>query len=145
MEALLISACLLGMNCKYNGGNNALPDTQLDALRRRYRLVPVCPEQAGGLPTPRIPSERRDSGVYARDGRDVTAAFQQGAQAALDLARREGCRKALLKERSPSCGVAAVYDGTFSGRLIPGMGLTAELLGENGLTLYGETEIEKLL
>ena len=145
METLLISACLLGKNCKYNGGMNALPEETIAALRKRYALLPVCPEVDGGLPVPREPSERRGEGVFSRSGRDVTAAYQKGAAAALDTARRHGCRMALLKERSPSCGCHGIYDGSFSGRLIPGMGVTAEALKRAGLHVYGETETEKIL
>ena len=93
MEALLISACLLGENCKYSGGNNALPKETLTALERRFRLVPVCPERDGGLPTPRIPSERRGERVLNREGEDVTEPFRRGAESALETARREGTRK----------------------------------------------------
>ena len=142
-EALLISACLLGTNCKYNGGNNALPEEKLAALRERYRLIPVCPERDGGLPTPRLPSERREDLVVNRAGEDVTEAFRRGAQLALETARREGCRLALLKERSPSCGSGRIYDGSFSGTLIPGDGVAAALLKEQGLAVYGESEIER--
>ena len=145
MKALLVSACLLGVCCKYSGGHNALPEAQLTKLRQRYRLVPVCPEQAGGLPTPRVPSERRGEGVFSRDGRDVTAAFQKGAQAALALAQSEGCAMALLKERSPSCGRGEIYDGSFSGRVTPGDGVTAELLLAHGVEVLGESEIGGLL
>ena len=144
-EPLLVSACLLGVNCKYNGGNNSLPSQPLAALEERYRLVPVCPERDGGLPTPRVPSERRGSGVFNREGEDVTAPFRRGAELALETAKARGCRMALLKERSPSCGAGAIYDGSFTGRVIPGDGITAELLRKNGLTLLGETEVEKLL
>ena len=144
-EPLLVSACLLGVNCKYNGGNNSLPSQTLAALEERYRLVPVCPERDGGLPTPRVPSERRGSGVFNREGEDVTAPFRRGAELALATANARGCRMALLKERSPSCGAGAIYDGSFTGRVIPGDGITAELLRKNGLTLLGETEVEKLL
>ncbi len=144
-EPLLVSACLLGVNCKYNGGNNSLPAEILAALEERYRLVPVCPERDGGLPTPRVPSERRGSGVFNREGEDVTAPFRRGAHIALETAKARGCRVALLKERSPSCGAGAIYDGSFTGRVIPGDGITAELLRKNGLTLLGETEVEKLL
>ena len=144
-EPLLVSACLLGVNCKYNGGNNSLPSQTLAALEERYRLVPVCPERDGGLPTPRVPSERRGSGVFNREGEDVTAPFRSGAQIALETAKARGCRVALLKERSPSCGAGAIYDGSFTGNVIPGDGITAELLRKNGLTLLGETEVEKLL
>ncbi len=135
METLLISACLMGFNCKYNGGNNALPEDVLQALRRRYRLIPVCPEAAGGLPTPRVPSERLGSRVINRDGQDVTAAFQRGAELAVRLAERFGTRFALLKSNSPSCGSGTIYDGSFSGRLVPGDGVTAEYLKNKSLII----------
>ena len=139
-EPLLVSACLLGENCKYSGGNNALPPELLAALEARYRLVPVCPERDGGLPTPRLPSERRGDLVVNRAGEDVTEAFRRGAAIALETARREGCRLALLKERSPSCGSGKIYDGSFSGTLIPGNGVAAALLKENGIAVFGESE-----
>lgn len=138
--ALLISACLLGTNCKYNGGNNALPPLKLAALETQYRLVPVCPERDGGLPTPRLPSERLGERVLNRAGEDVTEAFRRGAALALETARREGCRTALLKERSPSCGSGKIYDGSFRSRVIVGDGITAELLKENGIAVFGESE-----
>jgi uncharacterized protein YbbK (DUF523 family) len=144
-ESLLVSACLLGEACKYNGGDNRLPDETLAALEVRYRLVAVCPERDGGLPTPRLPSERRGSGVFNRAGEDVTAQFRRGAELALETAKAEGCRIALLKECSPSCGAGRIYDGSFTGTLIPGNGLTAELLQKSGLAVLGETEAEKLL
>ena len=143
MKALLVSACLLGCDCKYSGGNNALPADTLAALRREYRLIPVCPEVAGGLPTPRVPAERRHGRVVTRDGRDVSAQFEHGAQVALALARKYGCEKALLKERSPSCGSAVVYDGSFTGTLIPGMGLTAETLRAAGVEVMSEEQIKE--
>lgn len=136
METLLISACLMGRNCKYNGGNNALPPEALAALRERYRLIPVCPEAAGGLPTPRVPSERRGGSVVTRDGRDVTAAFRRGAEIAGMLAERFGARLALLKSGSPSCGSGAVYDGSFTGTLTPGDGVTAEYLKNKNLIIF---------
>ena len=139
-DALLISACLLGTNCKYNGGNNVLPEDMLDALREHYRLIPVCPERDGGLPTPRLPSERLGDRVVNRAGEDVTEAFRRGAALALEMAAREGCRIALLKERSPSCGSGRIYDGSFTGTVISGDGITAEALKKSGLTVYGETE-----
>ena len=141
-DALLISACLLGTNCKYNGGNNALPPEKLAALEERYRLVPVCPEQAGGLPTPRLPSECRGEQVVNRAGEDVTEAFRRGAELALETALREDCRLALLKERSPSCGSGRIYDGSFTATVIPGDGVTAEMLKKSGITVYSETEFE---
>lgn len=139
-KALLISACLLGTNCKYNGGNNALPPEKLAALEERYRLVPVCPEQAGGLPTPRLPSECRGEQVVNRAGEDVTEAFRRGAELALETALREDCSLALLKERSPSCGSGRIYDGSFTATVIPGDGVTAEMLKKSGLTVCSETE-----
>lgn len=138
MEALLVSACLMGFDCKYSGGNNALSPETLDALRRSFRLIPVCPETAGGLPTPREPSERRGERVVSRDGRDVTAAFQKGAALTLRLAERYGAKRALLKCNSPSCGSGMIYDGSFSGTLIPGDGVTAELLKSRGIAVIGE-------
>ena len=126
MENILISACLLGVQCRYDGESK--PIMQTVALMERYHLVPVCPEQLGGLPTPREPSER-----------------QGEAEQALHLARLYGCKAAVLKERSPSCGSGNIYDGTFSGCLTPGDGVTAALLKENGITVYGESEIEMLL
>ena len=138
MEALLVSACLMGFDCKYSGGNNALSPETLDALRRSFRLIPVCPETAGGLPIPREPSERRGESVVSRDGRDVTAAFQKGAALTLRLAERYGAKRALLKCNSPSCGSGMIYDGSFSGTLIPGDGMTAELLKSRGIAVIGE-------
>ena len=143
--ALLVSACLLGERCKYNGGSNELDAACLKALERRYRLVPVCPERDGGLPTPRTPSERRGERVVTRDGADVTAAFRRGAALALETAKREDCRMALLKERSPSCGSGQIYDGSFSGTVICGDGIAAELLRGQGLALYGESQVQALL
>lgn len=144
-ETLLISACFLGRHCKYDGGTNTLPDELLARLRACYRLIAVCPETAGHLPVPREPSERRDGGVYGRDGADVTAQYERGATTALALCERFGCKKALLKDRSPSCGVGTVYDGTFSRTIVPGDGWTAEQLRERGVALYGESSVERLL
>ena len=145
MERLLASACLLGFECKYSGGSNALPDEELAALRRKYLLVPVCPETAGGLPTPREPSERRGGKIVSREGKDVTANFAIGADVALRLCRRFGCRKALLKERSPSCGSGEIYDGSFSGVLTEGDGAAAEAIKAAGVEIFGESRIKELL
>lgn len=142
-EKLLVSACLLGENCKYNGGNNYTP--AVEALRERFEVIPVCPEQLGGLPTPRTPSERSGDKVLTRDGRDVTEAFLQGAEKTLAVARAEGAAKAVFQVRSPSCGCGAIYDGTFSGRLVPGKGVTTQLLEESGIKVYGGDRIEVLL
>ena len=141
MENLLISACLLGFKCKYSGGSNALDEDKLAALRTRYRLIPVCPESAGGLPTPRTPSERQGDKVVNKLGQDVTEEYRKGAETALYLARRYGCSAALLKERSPSCGRDQVYDGTFSHTQVPGDGVTARRLLEAGIPVYGESQV----
>lgn len=138
MENLLISACLLGFECKYSGGSNKLSDENIAALKEKYRLIPVCPETAGGLPVPRDPSERLGDRVISSKCKDVTAEFTKGAENALYLARRYGCKKALLKRNSPSCGGEYIYDGSFTGTLVPGEGLTAELLRANGLEIMGE-------
>ncbi len=143
-EKLLISACFLGRPCKYDGGHNALPPESLAALRERWELIPVCPETAGGLPIPREPSERLGVRVVSRSGEDVTAAYEKGADTALALACRFACRTALLKERSPSCGTGAIYDGSFSHTVIPGDGAAAEKLRAEGLALYGESAVEEL-
>ena len=140
MEKLLISACLVGENCKYNGGNNALPPETLAALRSRFELVPVCPEQLGGLPTPRVPSERRGARVVNREGADVTEAFRRGAEQALRIAEQTGCRRALLKSNSPSCGSGSIYDGSFSGRLTAGDGVAAALLKHSGIEVFGSVQ-----
>ncbi len=142
-EKLLVSACLLGENCKYNGGNNYSPD--VERLRERFELVSVCPEQLGGLPTPRVPSERVGEQVLTRDGQDVTEAFRQGAERTLDIARAEGALRAVLQVRSPSCGCGMIYDGTFSGTLVPGKGVAAELLEKNGVKVYDRTRTGELL
>ena len=144
MENLLISACLLGVECKYSGGSNALPEETIEKLRTRYRLIPVCPETAGGLPTPRDPSERLGERVVSCRGADVTAQFKKGAEAALTLARRYGCTTALMKEHSPSCGSGLIYDGSFSGKLVKGDGCAAELLKAVGVSVVGENVTELL-
>lgn len=140
-EKILISACLLGVDCKYNGGNNRLPDEKLQKLKADFELIPVCPEAYGGLTTPRAPSERLGGGVVSKNGRDVTAEFKRGAEAALHLAKLLDVETAILKENSPSCGCGTVYDGTFSGTLVPGDGVTAELLKAHGITVIGESAI----
>ena len=138
-EPILISACLLGAACRYDGQSKPLAG--LTELMERYQLFPVCPEQLGGLPTPRTPSERVSGQVMTRDGRDVTTAYTRGAEEALRLARLFGCRKALLKERSPSCGSGAVYDGTFTGTLTAGDGVAAALFKQAGVPTTDEDHL----
>ena len=139
---ILISACLLGACCRYDGASKAHPLAAL--LAERHTLVPVCPEQLGGLPTPRPPAERRGGRVVTQSG-DVTEQYLRGAEETLKLCKLLGCEAAVLKERSPSCGRGQVYDGTFSGTLTAGDGVTAELLAAHGIMVYGESQIEKLL
>ena len=139
---LLISACLLGVRCRYDGASK--PHPLAEKLAERHTLVPVCPEQLGGLPTPRVASERQGERVISAAGGDVTAQYQRGAEEALRLCRLFGCQAAVLKERSPSCGSGAVYDGTFSGTLTDGDGVTAAALKVAGIPVYGESEAEAL-
>ena len=141
-KKVLISACLLGVNCRYDGGNNKLPEEKLNKLMEKYELIPVCAEVYGGLTTPRIPSERRDGGVYSKTGTDVTAEFTRGAEAVLYMAKLLGAEQAILKENSPSCGSGRIYDGTFTGTLTEGDGVTAELLKRNGITVMGEKSLK---
>ena len=142
---ILVSACLLGIACKYSGGDNACP-ALLQALQQSgHTLIPVCPEVYGGLPTPRPPAEICGQRVVTREGADVSAAYRRGAEAVLELARLTGAEAAVLKERSPSCGSGAVYDGTFSGTLTAGWGAAAGLLREQGIRVLGESRLEELL
>lgn len=142
---LLISACLLGERCRYDGKSKPLDEKTISRLRSAYELVAICPEVAGGLPTPRVPSERQGRRVVRADGADVTENYRRGAAEALALVRKYGIKLALLKERSPSCGVGRIYDGTFSGTLTDGDGTTAELLKTEGIRVIGESEIEKII
>lgn len=135
---ILVSACLLGAKCRYNG--KGVLDEHIAALMKKHHLIPFCPEIYGGLPTPRNPAERMGDEVLTKEGRSVTAEYQKGAGEALRLAQLYGCRLAILKERSPSCGHGSIYDGTHSGTLTAGNGVTAELLMRNGITVLGESD-----
>ena len=140
--ALLVSACLMGVQCRYDGGGMRLEG--LERLMDLCAVIPVCPEQLGGLPTPRTPSERVGDRVMSREGRDMTDAFSRGARQACVLASLYGARLALLKTRSPSCGAGTIYDGSFTGRVVPGSGVTAQALAEMGVAVYTEENIETL-
>lgn len=142
---LLISGCLLGLACRYDGECRPLPEEKLGRLREKFQLIPVCPEQLGGLSTPRNPSERVGALVISNVGNDVTEEYQKGAKEVLKLAKLFGCTAALLKEKSPACGNGLIYDGTFRKNLVTGDGVAAELLKKNGIQVFGESEIEKLL
>ena len=142
-QAILVSACLLGVCCRYDGESK--PNFKVIKLREKFTLIPICPEVDGGLPTPRTPSERVGDKVLMRDGKDVSANYLAGAEAALARAESFSCTAAILKARSPSCGSGEIYDGTFSGRLTAGDGVAAELLKKNGISVYTEDEIHLLL
>ena len=139
---LLVSACLLGLRCRYDGRSK--PDAAVLALGEGHQLVPCCPEQLGGLPTPRSPSEWQGERIVNRAGEDVTAQYLRGAEEAVSLARTLGCELAILKERSPACGSREVYDGSFSGVLLPGEGSAARALREAGIPVFGESELDRL-
>ena len=143
LEKLLISACLMGIHCRYNGERKAIPE--IDALMKKYDLIPVCPEQLGGLKTPREPSEISGEKVLTKSGSDVTAEYIRGAEETLRLGKLLGAKKALLKAKSPSCGSGTIHDGSFSGKLKDGYGITAKLLSENGFEIYDETKAGDLL
>lgn len=138
---ILVSACLLGEACRYDGKSQ--PCEKIEALAKVHNLVPVCPEQLGGLPTPRTPSEIQPDGrVVNREGLDCTQAFVKGAEAAVSSARDYGCTCAILKSKSPSCGVNEVYDGTFTCTIVPGRGIAAAALDQAGVVLSDETDFE---
>ena len=140
---ILISACLLGVNCRYNGSGGLLPE--IAELKTLAQLVPVCPEILGGLPTPRPPAERLNGRVVNCEGGDVTDAYARGARESLALAQLLGAHSAILKERSPSCGAGEIYDGSFSHTRIPGDGVTSELLKQNGICVCGESRIPAII
>ncbi len=137
---IVVSACLLGERCRYDGGSK--PCVAVQALMHGATLHPVCPETAGGLPVPRVPAERVGQRVLQQDGSDVTHAFELGARRCLEATRSSGATLAVLKARSPSCGVGMVYDGTYSGRLTAGNGVFANLLREEGICMVSEEVVE---
>jgi len=135
---VLVSACLLGAEVRHHGGSARVESDVLKRWRDDERIVGVCPEVAGGLPSPRPPAEIRGARVISKEGRDVTREFRAGADQAVAIARELGIRVAVLKSRSPSCGIGQIYDGTFSGRLVPGMGVTASALEAAGVQVFDE-------
>ena len=152
MDRILVSACLLGDPVRWDGGSRSLSQGLIPGWQAAGRLVPVCPERAGGLPVPRPRAEIEPGATAAQvlggsarvldeHGADVSTAFLAGAAAAVDLARAEGCRFALLTEGSPSCGVRAVADGRFAGTRVPGQGVTAAALERAGVRVFSPDEI----
>lgn len=141
MKKILVSACLCGEPCRYDGRSKPCTVPVFLKWREEGRLIPVCPEVDGGLPVPRPPCQRRGDGVFTEAGESRTAEYLLGADKALETARKEDVACCILKEYSPSCGVHRIYDGTFSGKKISGEGLAAQLLRENGYAVFSEEEL----
>ena len=141
---VLISACLLGDNVKYSGGNNLT--LELVTLLEKYnvKIVKICPECFAGLSIPRVPSEIRGDKVFSKDGRDITEEFLSGAEKTYQIAKRKQVDFAILKERSPSCGSSFIYDGSFSGKVIEGQGLTAKKLSKENIIIFSEENLEEI-
>ena len=139
MEKILVSACLLGINCRYDDTNNY--NEKVIKYIKDKEVIPICPEIMGGLSTPRIPAEIVFDKVINKDNVDVTDNFNKGANEVLKLCKLLGCKKALLKAKSPSCGVGLIYDGTFSKKLISGDGFTTRVLKENNIEVLTEEDI----
>ncbi len=139
-EKILVSACLLGIDCKYSGGNN-LNEKVLSYIADK-EVIPICPEILGGLSTPRPPSEIIGEKVMNNENKDVTREYRKGAEEALKLAKLFNVKKALLKAKSPSCGCGKIYDGTFSSTLIDGDGITTRLFKENGIEVITEIDLD---
>lgn len=138
-ENIIVSACLLGENCKYNGKNNYCQ--KVVDLKKKYNLITICPEVDGGLPIPRIPSEIVNDKVINESGIDVTNEYNLGAKKALDKALDNNVKKAILKAKSPSCGCGYIYDGSFTHTLIKGDGVTTKLFKENNIKVLTEEDL----
>jgi len=136
---IIVSACLAGIKCTYLGDDNSHPEVV--ELVRKGLALPICPEQLGGLPTPRIPAEIQSRKVINKNGENVTPNFQKGAEETLRIAKLVNCKKAILKANSPSCGFGKIYDGSFSGKLIVGNGITTELLMKNGIEIITDKDL----
>ena len=139
---ILVSACLFGVNCTYRGTSKEQAEICRLLKEGKHTLIPVCPEQLGGLSTPRPASECQGEKVVSCLGVDVTEQFERGAKEALRIAKLYDCKTAILKERSPSCGNGQVYDGSFQGILTAGDGVTARLLKQQGIRVLGESKIQ---
>ena len=136
---MLVSACLCGINCKYNGTNNY--NEKVFNLVKEGNAIPVCPEQLGGLTTPRIPSEIKDNKVINKDGIDVTNNFIKGANEVLDLCKKLNINKVILKSKSPSCGMGLIYSGNFDDKLVEGNGILTDLLLKNNIEVINSDEL----
>ena len=142
---VLISACLLGDNVKYSGGNNLTPELVTLLEKYNVKIVKICPECFAGLPIPRVPSEIREEKVYGKDGRDITEEFLIGAEKTYQIAKIKQVDFAILKERSPSCGSSFIYDGSFSGKVIQGQGLTARRLNKENIVIFSEENLKEYI
>lgn len=135
----ICSACLLGIKCRYDGKEKR--NRKVINLSRKEILIPVCPEQLGGLSTPREPAEHKGKKVVTKSGKDVSENFEKGANQVLEIVKLYGIQAAILKQRSPSCGCGQIYDGTFSGKIIKGDGVTVALLKKNGIQVISEEDL----
>ncbi len=133
---IIVSACLAGVECRYNGSSYAVP--QIIEMVIQGRAIPICPEILAGLPTPRPPVEQYEGKIISLNGDDQTALYRAGAKMGLEIAVVSGCLKAILKSKSPTCGAGWIYDGTFSGNLISGDGIFAKMLKEKGIEVCTE-------
>lgn len=136
---IIVSACLAGVKCRYNGKSRSCQ--KIISLVKKGKAIPVCPEQLGGLPTPRMPAEQKGDRVIRKDGKDVTSEFNKGSNEALRIAKLIGAKEAVLEDCSPSCGTKKIYDGTFSGKLIDGSGVFTKLLKENNIKVLTKDDL----
>jgi uncharacterized protein YbbK (DUF523 family) len=141
-EKILASACLFGINCKYDGTSNK--NEKILKLAKDFILIPVCHEILGGLPIPKEPAEKKGNRVSTKSGKDVTKYFEKGAKEVLKIAKILKIKKAILKQKSPSCGCGKIYDITFSGKIIKGDGVTTELLKKNKIKVFSEENFEEI-
>lgn len=143
---ILLSACLVGLNCKYNGGNNY--NEQVYNLIKEGKAIPVCPEQLGGLTTPRTPAEIRiidgERRVFTSEGADVTDQFYKGSENVLEFAKKLNIKTAVLKSKSPTCGCGKIYNGNFENQLIDGNGILTQMLLDNGIEVINSDDIQKI-
>ncbi|MCF7907138.1 DUF523 domain-containing protein [Patescibacteria group bacterium] len=135
----IVSACLAGIKCRWDGESR--PCQKVVELVRQGKAIPVCPEQLGGLTTPRVPAEQKKDKIFTKNGKNVTVQFEKGAKEALEIALLVNCEEAIIKSKSPSCGSGKIYDGTFSGKLIKGDGVFAKILKKNNIKVFTEDEI----
>ncbi|WP_378953291.1 DUF523 domain-containing protein [Pelosinus sp. sgz500959] len=140
---IIVSACLAGVECRYNG--QAFPISTVIEMVKKGQAIPLCPEILGNLSIPRPSAEQCDGKILSNDGHDVTSEYVTGAKIALGIAQLVGCKKAILKSKSPTCGCGMIYDGTFSGKMIAGEGIFSKMLKEENIKVYTENEIQQCI